>query len=103
MSQKGAVRASERAAAENDGANRTNSLFIGDADVAALRFFLDGHFGNDGNAHARADHAEETAELAALENDLRMKARAVAGGDRGVAETVAVPKEQEGFGAKIFE
>ena len=90
MSQKGAVRASKRAAAENDGANRTNSLFIDDADVAALRFFVDGHFGNNGNAHACANHAEKAAELAAFENDLRMESRAVTGGNGGIAETVAV-------------
>jgi hypothetical protein len=103
MSQKRAVCAGKRPAAENDGANRTNSLLIGDPDIAALRFFLDGHFGNNGNAHASADHAEQTAELAALENNLGTKPRAVAGGNGGIAETVAVAQEQERLGAKIFE
>jgi len=103
MSQKRAVCAGKRPAAENDGANRTNSLLIGDPDIAALRFFLDGHFGNNGNAHASADHAEQTAELAALENNPGTKPRAVAGGNGGIAETVAVAQEQERLGAKIFE
>jgi len=84
------VRTGERAAAKDDGADSANSLFIGNADVAALRFFLDGHFGDDGNSHARADHAKQAAELAAFENNLGMEARTIAGGDGGVAKAVAV-------------
>jgi hypothetical protein len=103
MSQESAVRASKRAAAEHSHANRTNSLFIGDADVPALRFFLDGHFGNNGNAHACANHAEQAAELAAFENDLWMETRAVAGSNGGIAETVAVAQEQKRLGAEILE
>ena len=103
MREKGIVRTRERAAAKDDSANGTNGLVIGNADVAALSLFLDGHFRNDGNAHARADHTEKTAELAAFENDLRMETRAVAGGNGGIAEAVAVAQEQEGFGAEIFE
>src|SRR4029077_10310293 len=57
----------------------------------------------DGNAHARANHAEQAAELATFENDLRMETRAIAGGNGGIAETVAVAQEQEGFGAEILE
>jgi hypothetical protein len=101
--EKSVVRACQGAAAEDDGANGANSLFVGDAHVAALRFLFDGHFRDDGNSHARADHAEKTAELAAFENDLRMQTRAIAGGDGRIAETVAVAQQQEGFGAEIFE
>ena len=103
MRKEGAVRTGERAAAKEDGADGANRLVIRNADVSAWRFFLDGHFGNDGKAHARADHAEKAAELAAFENDLRMETRAVAGGNGGIAETMAVAQEQERFGAKIFE
>ena len=86
VSEKSAVCTGERTAAKDNGADGANGLVIGDADVAAWRFFLDGHFGNDGNAHAGTDHAEKTAKLAAFKNDLRMEARAVAGrngADRG--------------------
>ena len=103
MGEEGAVCTGERTAAKDDSADCANGLFIGDADVAALSLFLDGHFRNDGNAHARSDHTEKTAELAAFENDLRMETRAVAGGNGGIAETVTVAQEQEGFGAEIFE
>ena len=103
MGKEGAVRAGERAAAKEDGADGANRLVIRNADVSAWRFFLDGHFGNDGNAHARADHAEKAAELAAFENDLRVETRAVAGGNGGIAETMAVAQEQERLGSKIFE
>jgi len=41
--------------------------------------------------------------LAAFKNDLRMEARAVTSGNGGIAETVAVAQEQEGFGAEILE
>ena len=103
MSEKSVVCTGERTATKDNGADGANSLVIGDADVSASRFFLDGHFGNDGKAHARADHAEKAAELAAFENDLRMEPRAVAGGNGGIAEAMAVAQEQERFGAKILE
>src|SRR5256885_11573583 len=83
MGKEGEVRPGERAAAKEDGADGANRLVIRNADVSAWRFFLDGHFGNDGNAHARADHAEKAAELAAFENDLRVETRAGAGGNSG--------------------
>ena len=101
--EKGVVCTGERAAAEHDGTDGADRLVIGDADIATLRFFVDGHFGNDRNTHARADHAEKAAELAAFENDLRMETGAVAGGNGGIAEAVAIAQEQEGFGAEIFE
>lgn len=103
MIQKGVVCASKRAAAEENRRDSPGGLFIGDADESASRFLFDSHFRNDGNAHAGAYHAEETAELAAFENDLRMEARAVASGDGGVAEAVAIAEKQEGFRAEIFE
>ena|ERR1700674_3900837 len=95
--------AREGTAAEDGGADGAKGLVIGDADIAALRFFLDGHFGNDGNAHACANHAEKAAKLAAFENNPRMEACAVACGNRRIAETVAVAQEQKGFRTKIFE
>ena len=97
------MRARQRTAAKDDGADGANRLVIGDTDIAALRFLLDGHFRNDGNAHPGADHTEKAAELAAFENNLRMETRAVAGGNGGIAETVAVAQKQERFGAKVFE
>jgi hypothetical protein len=103
MSQESAVRTGKRAATQHNHADRSNSLFIGDAHVAALRFLLDGHFGNNGDAHASADHAEKAAELAAFKNDLRMETRSVTGSNGGVAETVTIAQEQERFGAEILE
>src|ERR1700716_2985520 len=93
----------EGTAAKDDRADGADGLVVGDADVTAMRLFLDGHFRDDGNAHARADHAEQATELTAFENDLRMETRAVASGNGSIAETVAVAKEQEWFGAEIIE
>src|SRR6266481_5215232 len=97
------VRASEGATAKDGHADGTNSLFIGDADVAALRFFLDGHLRDDRNSHSRADHAEEAAELSTPENDLGVEARAVAGGNGRIAETVAITQEPERLSPQILE
>src|SRR5258706_15203554 len=102
MGEEGAVCTGERTAAKDDSADCANGLFIGDADVAALSLFLDGHFRNDGNAHSRADHTEKTAELSAFENDLRIETRAVAGGNRGNAEKRTVGQEDERCGAVGF-
>ena len=96
------MRAGEGAAAKDDRADDANGLLIGDMNVTALRFFFDGHLGNDGNAHACANHAEQAAELPAFENDLGMETGAVAGGNSRIAEAVAVAQQQEGFGAQVF-
>jgi hypothetical protein len=77
-------------------------VIVGERDVGAGRFFVEGHFGDEGNAHASGDHAEEATELAAFEDDLRMEPGAVASGKRVFAEAVAVAEEQEGFGAEVF-
>lgn len=86
------VSAGERAATENDGADGAGGCGIGDTNIATGRCFVDGHFGDDGYAHACADHAEETAELAALENDLRMKTSTIASGDSSVTKAMAIPE-----------
>src|SRR5882762_4423651 len=95
--------AGQRPAAEDNRTDGAGSLLIRDVDITALRFFLDGHFGNDGDSHARTNHAEQAAELAAFENDLGMQPRAVAGGDGGVSEAMAVTQQQERIGAEVFQ
>ena len=102
MLDKSKVRTAQRPPAQNNRADGARSLFIGDRDVPTGRILFDGHFRNDGDAHAGTDHAEKTAELSAFENNLGMKTSAIAGGDGSVSKTVAITKEQEGFGAKIF-
>jgi hypothetical protein len=100
--QEGAVQARQRAAAKDYGADGTRGLLIGDAHVAALRVFLDGHLRNDGDPHSRADHAENAAELSTLEDNLRVEARAVAGGHGRVPEAVAVAQEEKWLFAKVL-
>jgi hypothetical protein len=102
MGEEGVVGTAERAPAEDNRADCACSLFVADWNVTAGRILFDGHFRNDGDAHTGADHAEKAAELATLKNNLGMKARAIAGGDGGVAKAVAVAEKQEGFGAKVF-
>jgi hypothetical protein len=94
--------AGEGAAAETDGANGADGVVIGQADESALGLFVDGHCGNHGNTHAGADHADKAAELAAFENDLRMKAGAIAGGKGVFAETMAIAEEEKRFRAKFL-
>ena len=95
--------ASEEAAAKDGGTNGAAGGLVGETHVAAARIFLDGHFGNDGDAHAGAHHVQEAGELTALENNLRIDAGAAAGGYRGVAKAVAIAQEQKRIGAEIVE
>ena len=102
MGKEGLVGTAERATAQDYCADGAGSLFVSDGNVTARRILFDDHFRNDGNSHACTDHAEQTAELATFENNLGMKASAIAGGDGGVTKAVAVAEKQEGFGAKVF-
>ena len=52
--------------------NGPNGARVGKRDEAAARPLLDGHLRNDRNSEARANHAENAAELTALENYLRI-------------------------------
>ena len=76
---------------------------VGDADEAAGPGFVDGHFGDEGDAHAGADHREETGEMAAFEHNARIEACAVAGGDSGIAEAVAIAEKEDWISAEIGE
>ena len=95
--------AGEGAAAETDGADGADGVIVGETDVRAGGFFVDGHFRDDGDAHAGGDHAEQAAELSAFEGDLRMEARAIACGQRVFAEAVAVAEKKKGLIAQIFQ
>jgi hypothetical protein len=93
MREKGLMRAGQRATAEDDRADGAGRMLIRDMDVTARRFPFDSHFRNDRDAHACTHHAEQTTELAAFENDLGMKARAVAGGNGRVPEAMTVTQQ----------
>jgi len=95
--------ARERTSAKNYGADRACRGGIVNAGESAPGLLVDRHFRNDGDAHSRSHHAEKAAELAALKNNLRMEAGAVARRDGGVAEAVAVAKQQKGLGAEVFQ
>ena len=97
------MQAGEGTAAEENAANGAERLIIGDADEMAGNGSFDGHLGNDGYAHACANHADKAAELAAFESDLRMDAGAVAGGNGIVAEAMAITEEEKWLGAEILE
>jgi len=91
------------ASAEDDCADGSSGFGIGNRNVAAAGFFLDGHLRDERDTHARADHAEQTGELTAFEDDLRMDARAVARGEGVFAKAVAIPQEKERFRANVFQ
>src|SRR5579864_2202022 len=97
------MRARERTSSENGRPDGTRSCGIADTHEAAPRFFLDGHFGNDGNAHAGSYHAEQAAELATFKNNLRVKACPVARRNGGIAKAVAITQKQKWLGAQVFE
>src|ERR1039458_8834672 len=58
--------------------NGSHGAVVRERDKAASRALLDGHLRNNGNAEARAHHAENSAELTTLENDLRIEMGALA-------------------------
>lgn len=97
------MRAGERASAENEGADGARGGGIVESHKAAARFFLDGHLRNDGDSHAGSHHTKKAAELAALKNNLRVEAGAVARRDGGIAETVAIAEQKKGLRAQVFE
>jgi hypothetical protein len=103
MGEKAEMGAREGASTEDRSADGAGGAGVGDANVEAGFAFLYRHFGDDGNTHARAYHAEEATKLATLEDNSRMKARAVASGDSSVTETVTIAEKKKGFGAEIFQ
>ncbi len=103
MGEEGAGGAVEGAAAEDQGGDGAVGLGVGDAHEAAGFGFVDGHFGDQGDAHAGADHGKEAGEMAAFEDDTGVEAGSIAGGDGGVAEAVAVAEEEEWIAAEVGE
>jgi hypothetical protein len=97
------VDASEGTSAEDDSADGSRGLAVRNTNVTAAPMVVDGHLGNDGNTHTAAHHAEDTAELATLENYLGIDARPITRSDGSVPKAVSVPEEKERFGAEIFE
>lgn len=103
MGEEGAGGAVEGAAAEDYGGDGAGGLGVGEADEAAGFGFIDGHFRDEGNTHAGADHGEKTGEMSAFEDHAGIEARAIAGGDGSFAETVAIAEKEEGIGAEVHE
>jgi len=103
VGEEGAGGAGEGAAAEDDGGDGAGGLRVGDADEAAGFGFVDGHFGDERDAHARSDHGEKAGEVAAFEDNARIEAGAIAGSDGGIAEAVAVAEKEKGIAVEIGE
>ena len=103
MGEEGVVETGKGTAAETDDADSAGGVTVGQGNVGAMEFFLEGHFGDKRDTHPGGDHAEEAAELATFENDLWVQSSAIAGGQRIFAEAMAVAEEEEGFGAKLFQ
>ena len=61
--------AGERASPEENRADRASGVKVVNADEAAGSGFVFGHFRDDGDAHVRADHREETGTVATFKND----------------------------------
>ncbi len=58
MGKEGAGAAVQGAAAEDYGGDGAFGLGVGDADETAGTGFIDGHFGDERDSHAGADHGE---------------------------------------------
>ena len=90
-------------AAEDDGADGASGFGIGNGNVAAAGLFVDGHFGNQRDAHSGAYHTEQTGKLSAFKDNLRVDAGAIAGSDCVFAETMSIAKQEEGILADILK
>jgi hypothetical protein len=97
------VGASQGASTEENRADGASGLRVVDADEAAGRRFVDSHFRDNGDAHMRANHREETGKVATLKNDAWVKASAVAGSDGSFAEAVSIAEEKKRVEAQIGE
>src|SRR5712671_5070469 len=100
---KGKLDTSERTSAEDDSADGSCGLTIRNANVTAGLALVYGHLGDDGDAHTGAHHAEDAAELAALENNLGIEPGAIACGDGRVPETMSIAEKKERLGTEILE
>ena len=103
VGEEGAGAAVEGAAAEDYGGDGALGLGVGDADEAAGAGFVHGHFGDERDTHAGADHGQETGKMAAFEDNVGVETGAVAGGDGGIAEAVAIAEKEEWISAEIGE
>ena len=101
--EEGAVGTGEGASTEKNRADRASGVRVVNADEAAGSGFVDGHFRDDGDAHVRADHREETGKVATFKNDAGVEAGAVAGGDRTLAEAVSIAEKKKRIEAQIGE
>jgi hypothetical protein len=101
--EEGAVGAGEGASTEKNRADRASGVRVVNADEAAGSGFVDGHFRDNGDAHVRADHCEETGKVATFKNDAGVEAGAVAGGDRTFAEAVSIAEKKKRIEAQIGE
>lgn len=97
------VEAEEGTTAEADGADGARGVLVGEGNIGARGFFVEGHFRDERDAHAGSYHAEKAAELTALEDDLRAKSGAIAGGEGVFTEAMTIAKKEEGFGAEILQ
>ncbi len=93
----------EGASPKENRADGASGVRVVDADEAAGRGFVDGHFRDDRDPHVRTDHGEETGKVAAFKNDARVEAGAVAGGNGGFAEAVSIAEEKKRVETQIGE
>jgi hypothetical protein len=91
------------AAAENDRSDGASRFSVRDRNVAAAGLSVDGHFGNQRDAHSGAYHTQQAGKLSAFEDDLWVDAGTIAGSDRVFAETMPIAKQEERFLADVLE
>src|ERR1700733_9080184 len=99
----GLLNAVETASAQDSGDDRSPSLRITEAHVAAGDVAVDSHFGDERDADTGRDHSQKAAELSAFKRDVGRDASACAGVNTEIAETVAVAQHDERLSAKVFE
>jgi hypothetical protein len=76
-------------------------LRVGDAHEAARLGFVDGHFGDERDAHPGADHGQQAGEVTTFEDDPWVEAGTIAGSNGGFTEAVAIAQKEEWIEAQV--
>src|SRR5580704_12575916 len=99
----GLLHAVKTASAQDSGDDRSPRLRVTEAHVAAGHVAVNSHCRDERDADTGRDHSQQAAELSAFKRDVGRDARACAGVNTKIAETVAVAQHHERFSAEVFE
>src|SRR5579859_3549943 len=103
MGNERALHPAQVTATKSSDADGAGGAIVRDEDGVAVRALLQRHFGNDRDSQPGADHGQDAGELAALEDDVRQHAGALAGLKGGLPKAVVFAQQEERIIAQLLE